>query len=88
MPHVSLWARVWGVNMMVPGPIDYFALATGGIIGLYAYNVFALGVFVSGEIGMWDDIGHPTELREEAEVSSMLLFDNVCGLDDPPWWCV
>ncbi len=88
MVHVSLIVRTWGVAMLAPGLVDAAALLYGGPIGLYAYNVFALGVFVSGEIGMWDDIGHPTVLEEEAEVSSMLLFDNVCSLDDPPWWCV
>ena len=87
MVHVSLIVRTWGVAMLALGLVDAAAFTIGGPIGLYAYNVFALGVFVSGDIGMWDDIGHPTVLEEEAEVSSMLLFDNVCSLDDPPWWC-
>ncbi len=87
MVHVSFLVKSWGVAMLIPGPVDATALLFGGIIGLYAYNVFALGVYVSGEVGMWDDIGHPTMLEEQAEVAGVLAFDQQCSLDDPPWWC-
>ena len=87
MPHVSLWVRVWGVNMMIPGPIDAAALLYGGPIGLYAYNVFALGVFVSGDIGMWDEVGHRSDLEIQSFESSSMVIGGFCDPDDPPWWC-
>ncbi len=73
--------------MMIPGPIDAIAFMTGGIIGLYAYNVFAFGVYVSGDIGMWDAVGHPTGLQEQALEFERIRLNGFCDTEDLPWWC-
>ncbi len=87
MPHVSMWTRVWGVNMMIPGPIDLLALRLGGLWGLLAYNVFALGVFTLGSTSLLDDVGHKTDLQLQFLESSSMAARGFCDPGDPPWWC-